>query len=90
MDENLLVPEVGLHSSLDTYPEGFLFCCYRYIAVSSPLGICYLLRDARGRQTYQLTASAIVTGQPDATADILTHIALHCTLRRGFRASALA
>ena len=26
--------------------------------------------------------------QPDATADTLTHTALHCTLRRGFRAPA--
>ena len=47
------------------------------MAVSSPHRICYLMCDARGRQTYQLTASATVTVQPDATADILTRIALH-------------
>ena len=50
--------------------------------------------DARGRQTYQLTASAIVTAQPDAAAPTLIHTTLHCaalqcTLRRGFRAPAL-
>ena len=67
----------------------------KYNDVRLSPGFCCLLPDACGRQTYQLTASAIVTAQPDAAAPTLIHTtlhraALHCTLRRGFRASAQA
>ena len=40
-----------------------------------------MLHDTYGRQTYQLTASATVRVQPDATADTLIHTALHTQAR---------
>ena len=65
------------------------------VTVSPSIGLCFLLLDARGRQTYQLTASAIATAQPGAAVSTLIHttlhcMALHCTLWHGFLASAQA